>query len=105
MNFIYVLHLTPHYSNAAHWDDRTRDTLDRHWAYLVDLHGSGVMQAVGRTDYSPGHQDLFGIAIMTVESEEQAREIMLHDPCIMDGVMTAELHPFHLSLLAGRPLT
>lgn len=102
MHFIYKLTLTDHYNDPAHWDDDTSAAMDRHWQYLVDLHARGVMQFVGRTSYTPGHKDLFGIAVFTAADEGEATEIMQHDPAIVHGIMTATLHPFNLSLIAGR---
>lgn len=103
MDFIYILRLTDRYNDPANWNEDTAKALDMHWDYLVDLHAHGVMQLVGRTSYEPGHEDLFGIAVFSAEDEKAAAEIMHHDPAIVHGVMTAALHPFNLSLIAGRP--
>jgi len=103
MDFIYILKLTPHYEKPENWDENADQIMDRHWNYLVDLHAKGVMQLVGRTSYSPGHKDLFGIAVFAVDSEDRATEIMNGDPSVSQGMMTPTVHPFNLSLLAGRP--
>ncbi|MCW3126458.1 MAG: YCII-related domain protein [Bacteroidetes bacterium] len=102
MHFLYILTLTDHYNGPANWDDTTNATLGSHWNYLVDLHKKGVTQLVGRTSYSPGHKDLIGLAVFTAENQEQAAEIMNNDPCVKEGVMTAVLHPFNLSLIEGK---
>lgn len=102
MDFIYILKLTPRYEQRENWDEETNRVLDLHWNYLLALHSKEVMQLVGRTAYAPGHKDLFGIAVFSAESEEKATEIMNNDPCVHEGVMTATLHPFNLSLIAGR---
>ena len=103
MDFIYILKLTPHYEKSENWDEKANQIMDRHWNYLVDLHAKGVMQLVGRTSYSPGHKDLLGIAVFTTDSESRATEIMNNDPSVSEGMMTATVHPFNLSLIAGRP--
>lgn len=102
MQFLYILTLTDQYNDPANWDDATNATLGRHWNYLVDLHSKGVTQLVGRTQYEPGHKDLTGLCIFTADSEKQAIEIMNNDPCVKEGVMTAVLHPFGISLMEGR---
>ena len=102
MQYIYILHLTPYYSDASHWTDETRAILDQHWHYLVGLHSSGVMQLVGRTNYDPGHKDLMGICVFNASSDTAAAEIMNNDPCVKLSVMTATVHPFNLALLEGR---
>ena len=103
MDFIYILKLTDRYDDPNNWNDETNQILDQHWNYLVDLHAKGVMQLVGRTSYAPGHKDLFGIAVFSAESDAKAQEIMDNDPCIVHNVMTAAVHPFNLSLIAGKP--
>lgn len=102
MHFTYILKLTDHYQDPAHWDDDTNKKLDMHWNYLVGLHARGVMQFVGRTSYMPGHKDLFGIAVFSAADEAEATGIMQDDPAVVNGIMTATLHPFNLSLIAGR---
>lgn len=102
MFFIYILKLTDRYEHPENWSDETNKATDMHWNYLVDLHARQVMQLVGRTSYSPGHKELLGIAVFTAENEEKARQIMDNDPSIIHGIMTATLHPFNLSLIAGQ---
>ena len=103
MDFIYILKLTDRYQDPNNWEEETNQILDQHWYYLVDLHAKGIMQLVGHTSYSPGHKDLLGIAVFTTDDEVKAKDIMNNDPCVIHGVMTATVHPFNLSLIAGRP--
>jgi uncharacterized protein YciI len=41
----------------------------------------------------------FGIVIFRARSEEEAREFMKNDPAVKSEIMTAELHPFRVSLI------
>jgi hypothetical protein len=41
-----------------------------------------------------------GLVIFTAADETAAREYMNGDPCILAGVMTGELHPYGLALMA-----
>jgi uncharacterized protein YciI len=42
----------------------------------------------------------FGIVILTAEDESDARAFTENDPAIQNGVMSGELHPFKVSLVA-----
>ena len=44
----------------------------------------------------------FGLVIFQAEDDSAARAFMANDPAIRAGLMTAELHPFRVSLIAGR---
>jgi hypothetical protein len=38
-------------------------------------------------------------SLLEVNSEEEAREVMLSDPAVADGVMTATLYPYSVALM------
>ncbi len=63
-----------------------------HGEYLALLLKEGKLVVAG-----PCLDFAFGLAILEVESEETARQIMLADPSVSSGVMQAEFHPFKLS--------
>ena len=71
----------------------------RHFAYLQDLTEKGVAILVGRTQTAGA--DTLGIVIFQAASEVEAREIMANDPAVKNGVMTAKLFPFRISLGLG----
>lgn len=67
--------------------------LEAHYAYLKHKLDSGELLLAGPcTDYA------FGITIFRAGSEEAAQEFIANDPAVLGGVMTAELHPFRVSL-------
>ncbi len=43
----------------------------------------------------------FGVVIFSAESQSEAERIMNDDPAVKAGLMTAELHPFCVSLVKG----
>lgn len=43
----------------------------------------------------------FGIVIFEADSEEEAKMIMDSDPAVLEGIMTAELHPYRVALMRG----
>lgn len=72
--------------------------LARHFAYLERLVGEGVVLMAGRTLHTD--ERTFGIVVLEADSEPQARERMRADPAVAEGVMTAELYPYRVSLWA-----
>ncbi|MCZ7543954.1 MAG: hypothetical protein M5R40_10645 [Anaerolineae bacterium] len=50
----------------------------------------------------PDLDGAFGVVIFEAASEAAARAYMESDPAVKNGVMTAELHPMRVSLMAGR---
>ncbi|PWK14842.1 YciI family protein [Tumebacillus permanentifrigoris] len=71
------------------------EILNTHFAYLQKLVETGTCLLAG-----PCLDRAFGIVVLRVDTPEQAQEIMENDPAIKFGVMSAELHPFRVALLA-----
>ena len=42
----------------------------------------------------------FGVVLFRAATDDEALEFMQSDPAVRHGLMTAELHPFRVSLLA-----
>jgi len=70
--------------------------LAQHFAYLEKLVAENVVHIAGPTLNRDART--FGIVIFTAPSEEWAGEIMQGDPAVQQGIMTAELFPFRVSL-------
>jgi uncharacterized protein YciI len=68
------------------------DAMRAHSAYLDRLLNDITFHLIG-----PCLDRAFGVSIFDAESLEAAREIVVHDPVVERGVMTAEVHPFHIS--------
>lgn len=73
--------------------------VSRHFAHLQELTEKGVMILVGRTQNAD--ENTIGLAIFEAEDEAAARNIMLSDPAIIEGVMTATLYPYKIGLMRG----
>ena len=95
--FIYVLRLIPHLLNENNWAEREEKIVDRHFTKLQELLKEGKLILAGRTLNMD--EKTFGIAILEVESEEEAQTIMKNDPAVADGIMTAELFPYKVALI------
>ncbi len=76
---------------------REQEAVEKHFAYLQDLAGRGVVLVAGRT-LTRG-ADAFGICVLRADSEDTARAIVEADPAVKAGVMSARLYPFHVALL------
>jgi uncharacterized protein len=96
--FIYILRLQPQYRKAENWTDETNRIVGEHFNYLKNLNENGIALLVGKSDYDNDHPDNFGICIFYAENMDDARALMNNDPCIVNGVMYAELHPFRVVL-------
>lgn len=70
--------------------------LAEHFAYLQGHCAGGRVLLAGRTLIAD--ESAFGIVVVEVHSEADARELMLADPAVRDGVMQADLFPFRVAL-------
>ena len=68
----------------------------RHFSYLKQLYGSGVVLLAGRTQDADATS--FGIVILSADSEAEARKVMSEDPAVKEGVMRAEFHPYRIAI-------
>jgi uncharacterized protein YciI len=66
-----------------------------HYAYLVQLRDEGKLVVAGPSIVAG---DTFGIGVLDVEAEEQARAIVAADPAIVGGAMTAEIRPLRIAV-------
>ncbi len=95
--FIYVLKLIPPLLNADNWTEKEEKIIVRHFAKLQKLLKEGKLILAGKT--SGLDEKTFGIVILEVESEDEAFTIMKNDPSVAEGIMEAELFPYHVALL------
>lgn len=72
----------------------------KHFGYLKSLEEAGRLVLAGRT--LAGKKEDFGIVVLQVGSESEARELMEKDPGVREGFFRAELRPFGLALLSGK---
>jgi len=67
--------------------------MEEHYQYLVDLVKQHKVRAAG-----PVFDPVFGLVILDVENEAEARQIMDKEPSVVAGVHTYELSEMRLSL-------
>lgn len=91
-HYIYVLKL----NRPEAFDNPTADetsTIERHFEYLKRLTAEGVVLMAG-----PCTDGAFGLVLFKAEDETAAKGVVASDPVVQSGVMSAELHPFRISL-------
>ncbi|HLO01924.1 MAG TPA: YciI family protein [Symbiobacteriaceae bacterium] len=71
--------------------------MGEHFTYLKELLAKGQLLMAG-----PCEDAAFGIVVFEAESLDSAEAIMHSDPAVAKGVMSAELHPFRVSLKKER---
>jgi len=96
MQFIYVLQLTPQFTQQKNWTDETNRIVGEHFNYLKTNFERGIVRFVGKTDYAIDHPDNRGISVFEAEDIAAANIFMQNDPCVINGVMTATVHPFRV---------
>ena len=69
--------------------------MEAHFTYLKQASADGIVLLAG-----PCLDETFGIVVLRVESEADARAFVLNDPSVKGNVMSAELHPMKVSLMS-----
>jgi uncharacterized protein YciI len=94
--FIYTLKLIPELLDENNWSEREHDIVKRHFEALQQLLKENKLILAGRT--LNFDESTFGIVILQVDSEEEARRIMENDPAVKEKIMVAELYPYRVAL-------
>jgi uncharacterized protein YciI len=97
-HFLIVLKLTPRLHDDKAWTKEDTAAVGAHFQRLKAGVAAGQVLLAGRTE-EPGDKTI-GLVIFKAADEAAAREFMNGDPCIVAGVMTGELHPYGLALMA-----
>ena len=100
MEFIYILKPTRLAMLTDSPTDEESSVLSRHAAYVEGLARRGVVELAGRT--RTADESTFGLVIFRAESEKAARHIMLEDPAVRHGVMTATLFPYRIAFRSAK---
>jgi uncharacterized protein YciI len=97
LQFIIVLRPVPRLLQVENWTEEDRKCVDDHIAQLKQLLSEGKLILAGSTiELDPTK---FGIVILEVDQEKEAREIMENDAGVKARIFTAELFPFSLALV------
>src|SRR3954447_11283929 len=97
--FLYVLRPARADMLSGGPTERERVVVGEHFGYLRGLCDRGVVVLAGRT--TTEDERVFGVCVLRAEGEGEARGIMLADPAVAGGVMTAELFPLQVAMVLG----
>ncbi len=95
--YVYVLRLVPRLFEDSGWTADDGAAVSRHLEYLRTAADKGQVLLAGRT--SEPKDKTFGIVVFEAADDAAARSFMESDPTLPAGVMTAELHPYSVSVL------
>lgn len=95
--FIYVLKLIERLYDDDSWTEEDNNIVKEHFEKLQRLNKEGTVILAGRTLNTDAEG--FGIVILEVSSEDEARKLMNSDPAVRDGIMTAKLYPYRVALI------
>ena len=96
--FVYVLKLIPRLLDEKNWTAQDNAIVGRHFRRLQQLHKAGKVMLAGRT-LNESDPSQFGVVILEVSGEEEARKIMEEDDAVKEKIMTAQLFPFSVALI------
>ncbi len=95
-HFVVLLHPSrPTLATDASPEEQA--VLQAHFAYLESLLAARQLILAG-----PLLDGKFGLAVLVTSSEDEARQLLAHDPAVKAHLFTPELHPFRLSLWSGK---
>lgn len=94
--WVYVLKLVPRLHDDAAWTKDDERIIGEHFAQLQRMTAERTVILAGRTT-EPGDKT-FGLVIFEAADEAAARAIMVADPAVKGGIMTATLHPYAVAL-------
>ncbi|MBW9234197.1 YciI family protein [Leptospira santarosai] len=97
LQFLYQLKLIPSLLQEANWTDQENNIVQQHFEELQHLKTIGKLILAGRTLEMDSSG--FGIVILEVDSEDEARTLMENDPAVKEGIMTASLFPYRVALI------
>ena len=93
----FIIRIEP--ARAGFVDNATKEeaqAMTAHFGYLKKLTAEGKVLIAGPSINGP---KTFGLIIVEVENEAEARAIMEGDPSVKGGVQKGELLPFRLALM------
>lgn len=96
--WVYFLH-APRERFAETMTPEEEAVFGEHFAHLQRLLADGSLVLAGPTTGAVNT----GISVFEAPDEAAARAIVDADPAVASGLCTAELRPFRVSLLRGRP--
>lgn len=98
--FLYVLKPIPRLLVEDNWTEVEEKIIERHFLELQKRLADGKLILAGKTDGLD--KKTIGLVIIEVDTEEEAIDMMNNDPAVKEGIMTAEIFPYRVALMAGQ---
>jgi uncharacterized protein YciI len=95
--WVYVLKLVPRLHDDAAWTKDDERIIGEHFKQLQRMTAERTVILAGRS--TEAGDKTFGLVIFEAADEAAARAIMVSDPAVKGGIMTATLHPYAVALL------
>jgi uncharacterized protein YciI len=96
--FLILLRPVQRLHPEAAWTEADNAATYAHFKRLQEAAAAGKVILAGKTD-EPLDVTI-GLVVLRAADEAEARAFMEGDPCVTAGVMTAELRPYGLAILA-----
>jgi uncharacterized protein YciI len=93
MEFAYMLRPAFDQAFVEQASPEQRAVFDEHGTWLEARFAEGRVLFAGRCYDGP-----FGLVVLDVADEDEARRLVAQDPSVREGVQTAELYPFRTFL-------
>jgi len=100
MEFLYEIRPTRPAMLTEGPTEEEAAVLSDHARYVERLAEQGVVELAGRTQNTD--ETAFGIVIFRAPGEAAARAIMLEDPAVKHGLMSAVLFPYRVAFRSAR---
>jgi uncharacterized protein YciI len=97
MEFAYVVRPAFDKAFLAQASPEDRAVFEEHGAWLEARFAEGSLLFAGRCYDGP-----FGLVVLDVADEDEARRLVAEDPSVRNGVQTAEIFPFKTFLARER---
>lgn len=95
--YIYTLQLIPELLDLENWSEGESQIVSDHFTRLKNFKDEGIVILAGRIPVM--EEEAFGIVIFRAESADEAVLFMENDPAVKEGIMTAKVYPFDISLI------
>lgn len=96
MQFLYVLRPSRIAMITEGATEREQEVVGRHFRHLQSLAAQGVVRRM-----EDAGAETMGLVVFEAESADAAQRIMVSDPAVADGVMTANLYPYRVAVTGG----
>jgi uncharacterized protein YciI len=96
--FVIILRVAPRLHTEAAWTEADNAKVGAHFKRLQEAAAAGNVILAGKTDEPL--DKTFGLVVFRAADEAEALAFMEGDPCVEAGIMTAELRPYGLAILA-----